>query len=543
LATEVDIQDVVAASLSDVGGTRADNQDLYGDFRHGTGGRLLVLADGMGGRGGGASASRICVDAFADYFRKPGTPSERLVECFKDANQQILEHAGSNKKLRGMGTTGVALLFCDEGSLVAWVGDSRAYRWRDGTLEPLTQDHSLVQEWVRTGVLSAEEAAKHPRRNELLRAVGIGPELEADLAPLDLRAGDRFLLCSDGLSGVVPHAEIAATIAREAPDDAARLLIERAIALGGTDNITVQVAAFGADLRAAVDRTPEFPPPLTEQVEAALRRRARRAPGLHGSSALLGAGAAVFLSVIAFSYWSRTTARPTPPLPEPAPAVARSEAPIPRGAIEIVSPRPRAPAPAVQREEPPAPAPAEPRAPEPQPEATEPETPPAERAALEPVVPPAAPAPEIEPEAAPTEPARASVPAPGSTPSEARETVEVRKTFEPLAPAETLGLDPQVHAFVARWLEAAGNGDLEAFRSLGFPIGEEEFAATWARWEDFRVTLAEIESERSRDGRVYLRVVMSYAFHDARGRWRTEDDHRVVLAEGADGLRFRARWR
>ncbi len=531
MPTDVDIQDVVAASLSDVGGTRADNQDLFGDYRHGTGGRLLVLADGMGGRGGGANASRICVDAFAEYFRKSGTPEERLVECFEDANRQILEHASTDEKLQGMGTTGVALLFADEGSLVAWVGDSRAYRWRAGVLEPLTEDHSLVQEWVRSGVLSPEEAATHPRRNELMRAVGISPKLEADVARIELRWGDRFLLCSDGLSGVVSHEEITATIGRETPDDAARFLIDRAIELGGTDNITVQVAAFGADLRAAVDRTEEFPPPITEQVEAALRRRERRAPALHASSALFGAGAAIFLSLVAFGYWSRTTQAPDPPRPDPVATVARRRAAPPLApAREIpVVPTPKPP----RVEEPPetgAPVRIDPpRAIEPH----GPSEPPAATAAL-----PPSPQAPLAPPAAPAE-MEASAPA-GPAPR-TRLVKTGGDAFEPLAPAETLGLDPEVHAFVANWLEAAANGDLAEYRALGFPVSDEEFEATYMRWEDFRVTRAEVE--RSREGRIYLRVVLSYAFHDARGRWRTEDDHRVVLIETPAGLRYQARWR
>ena len=512
MPTDADIQDVVAASRSDVGGTRADNQDLFGDYRHGTGGRLLVLADGMGGRAGGANASRICVDAFAEYFRSSGTPRERLVECFENANRQILEHASTDEKLQGMGTTGVALLFADEGSLIAWVGDSRAYRWRAGVLEPLTQDHSVVQEWVRSGVLSPEEAANHPRRNELTRAVGIRPQLEADVASIDLRSGDRFLLCSDGLSGVVPHDEIAATIGRETPDDAARFLIDRAIELGGTDNITVQVAAFGADLRAAVDRAAEFPPPITEQLEAALRRRERRAPALHASSALLGAGAAIFLSLVAFGYWARTTQRPVP-----APAVVRAQA---------------APGPASARAVRVVPTPKPPRVEEP--------------GTIEPharTEPPAATASPRAPLAPPAAPAEVESPRPGNPAGRAPPANPSAAFFEPLGSAETLGLDPEVHAFVANWLEAAGNGDLAAYRTLGFPVSNEEFEATYMRWEDFRVTLAEVEPGRSRDGRVYLRVLLSYAFHDARGRWRTEDDHRVVLIETPEGLRYYARWR
>ena len=518
MATEVDIQDIVAASQSDVGGKRSDNQDLFGDFRHGSGGRLLMLADGMGGRRGGASASRVCVDALSDYFQdETGTPEERLVRCFEHANRLILEHANSDESLKGMGTTGVALLFTTDGAYVAWVGDSRAYRWRAGVLVPLTRDHSLVQEWVRTGVLSAEEAASHPRRNELLRAVGIAPEIEVEVVAVDLRPGDRFLLCSDGLCGVVPHDEMAETIARHDPEDAARRFVERAMELRSRDNITVQVAAFGEDLRAAQGY--EHVPPVTEQVEAALRRRERRGPSLHGSSALFGAGAAVFLSLVAFSYWNSISTRPEPqPYPERAQATRRVE----RGSVE---PRPRArPQPRPEElaqskpqsvEVPPKPAPLAPSEPEP----------------IR-FVPPAQEKPS-EPETLPASPAAEAYEAPSAPPA----------PLESFPSATALGIAPAVHAFVSDWLEAARDGDLDRYRALGFPISDAEFESSYARWEDFRVQSADVDVRRSRPDRVYLRVVLSYAFHDARGRWRTEDEHRIVLAETPDGLRYHARWR
>ena len=149
------------------------------------------------------------------------------------ANERVFRMSVESPHLRGMGTTGVALLLGPAGAAwVAHVGDSRAYRLRQGRIELLTEDHSWVGEEVRARRLTPEEAEVHPRRSALLRSIGVDPEVEVDVTPVPIESGDRFLLCSDGLSGVVPHAEITATIAREAPDDAARLLIERAIALG-----------------------------------------------------------------------------------------------------------------------------------------------------------------------------------------------------------------------------------------------------------------------------------------------------------------------
>jgi len=247
VATRIDIKSIVAVSLSDVGPTRPENQDRCGDVRDSSA-RLLVIADGMGGHRGGATASAACVAAFEDSFKGAAASSEeRLLAAFERANDEIFTRSCSDQNVAGMGTTGVALLLASDGeACVGWVGDSRAYLWRDGSLRQLTFDHSLVEEWVRIGVLSAEEAENHPRRAELTRAIGISDEVLPDFRSLPILAGDRFMLCSDGLCGIVPAEQIAAVLGSEPPERAIRALLELAVKGGTRDNITVQIAEIGA---------------------------------------------------------------------------------------------------------------------------------------------------------------------------------------------------------------------------------------------------------------------------------------------------------
>jgi PPM family protein phosphatase len=240
------VLDVEVVSLSDVGQKRANNQDAHGVFTRPSGERLLVIADGMGGHRGGEIASQVAVDAIAAAFEaSTASPSELLLDAFQSANVRVRERAHRETQLSGMGTTGVALWLGRKGrAWVAHVGDSRAYRFRDGTLEPLTNDHSVVGELLRRGLLSPAEADAHPRRNELIRSIGSMEEMEIDVAEIDARHGDRFLLCSDGLCCVVDDAEIAAVLSRATFAAAAHELIEIAKARGGPDNITVQIAAL-----------------------------------------------------------------------------------------------------------------------------------------------------------------------------------------------------------------------------------------------------------------------------------------------------------
>ncbi len=251
------------ASQTDVGRLRAANEDSCGLFDGAGGARLLVVADGMGGHRGGATASQLAVATIGEFFEQyfgraawiEGDPAasggeKTLRRAIGEANRRIFALAQTDPELEGMGTTVVAfLLELREPGLrgaVAHVGDSRAYRHRQGRLETLTTDHSVVAEMHRRGLISAEEALFHPRRNEILRSVGLLPTVEIEAKRVDLEAGDSILLCSDGLSGVLDEEEIAAVVARESPEDAVETLIRLANERGGPDNITVQLFALPA---------------------------------------------------------------------------------------------------------------------------------------------------------------------------------------------------------------------------------------------------------------------------------------------------------
>jgi serine/threonine protein phosphatase PrpC len=232
------------ASISDTGRQRSNNQDSYGEGRAPSGARWIMVADGMGGHAGGATASRVAVETVSSVVASSSdAPDVALRSALEAANRMVHDEAQRNEQLAGMGTTGVAALFSSDGTaFVANVGDSRAYRMRNGALEQITIDHSLVAEMHRRGMITEEEALVHPRRNEVLRSLGVEPDVQVDLHQLELEPGDLFLLCSDGLSGVVRDAEIAAVMHREAPAQAVRTLVDFANSRGGPDNVTVQIA-------------------------------------------------------------------------------------------------------------------------------------------------------------------------------------------------------------------------------------------------------------------------------------------------------------
>jgi len=241
----LDVAAIETASGTDVGRVRAVNQDRCEEFQISTGARLLVLADGMGGHAGGEHASRIAVDTIGEVFcNERGEAVLTLRRAFDAANEAILREARHRSELHGMGTTAVALLISPDGAWTANVGDSRAYRVRDMEIDLLTEDHSVVFEAVRLGRITPSEARTHPLRNRLLRCLGLESGVSVDVEHVDIACGDRFLLCSDGLWGELEERELCAVLATERPDDAVRILIERANESGGEDNITVQVAAI-----------------------------------------------------------------------------------------------------------------------------------------------------------------------------------------------------------------------------------------------------------------------------------------------------------
>jgi PPM family protein phosphatase len=217
------------AALTDVGREREGNEDSL-LLRP----PLFAVADGMGGAQAGEVASGMAVETLAGA-REPGD----LAPVVEEANARIHRRAKEDSGLEGMGTT-VTAAFVAGGTLtIAHVGDSRAYRLRGGELEQLTEDHSLVGNLVRMGSITPAEAEDHPQRSVILRAVGVDARVEVDVDEHDVADGDVYLLCSDGLSGMVRDEVIAETLGLGASlEDTAEMLIQLANASGGRDNIT-----------------------------------------------------------------------------------------------------------------------------------------------------------------------------------------------------------------------------------------------------------------------------------------------------------------
>lgn len=242
---------VVRAVLrTDVGLVRSENQD-FGTYTSPEeeqechpGGRLLIVADGMGGHRGGATASRLAGETVKAQYLGSETRDipTALRESLIRANARIFSEAQSNPELRGMGTTTSALAVRGNDAWFAHVGDSRIYLVRGGQIKQLTDDHSLVASMVREGLLTVKEAETHPRRNVLQRSMGVAEDVEIDVrGPYELQDGDVFILCSDGLHGVVKEEELA-EIAKMPIDAAADEYLRRALERGAPDNVTVIVA-------------------------------------------------------------------------------------------------------------------------------------------------------------------------------------------------------------------------------------------------------------------------------------------------------------
>lgn len=233
------------AGRTDVGRQRSDNEDAFLEDD-----RLFCVADGMGGARAGEVASRIAVETLADGGEPGGAAEAMLAETARAANRRIHELGLSDESLKGMGTTFTAVLVHDGDVVTGHVGDSRLYRLRDGTLERLTRDHSLVEELVRRGELDPDEAAVHPQRSILTRALGPDPEVEVETFTTPGREGDVYLLCSDGLTSMVSDERMAAILRNARTlDDAAGALVDEANEAGGRDNITVVLFRLGADDR------------------------------------------------------------------------------------------------------------------------------------------------------------------------------------------------------------------------------------------------------------------------------------------------------
>jgi PPM family protein phosphatase len=239
--------------LTDSGCQRQNNEDAIGcrqpddPAQRAAKGLLALVADGMGGHLAGEVASRTALEIISQtYFTSAVAPAAALAAAFQAANQAIHTAAHSDPTLKGMGTTCTALVLSAEGAYAAHIGDSRLYLVRSGTIVRLTDDHSMVAEMLRHGLLSPAEARQHADRHVLLRALGVAPTADLSLweTPLLLCDGDRFVLCSDGLHDLVTDDEINELAAAAAPAEACAQLVALARARGGPDNISVSVLSL-----------------------------------------------------------------------------------------------------------------------------------------------------------------------------------------------------------------------------------------------------------------------------------------------------------
>lgn len=239
---------VISFGKTDTGRKRGNNEDnlLVDDAR-----RLYAVADGMGGHASGETASRLAVETLTSAPGLAQAPADEVVAqaamelAVKDANHAVLRQAASQPALKGMGTTLTALLIHGPVAVVAHVGDSRAYLLRDGLLRQITNDHSLVAEHVRSGVMSPAQAKTSPLRHVITRAIGIDQNLEVESLTLPLQGRDTFLLCTDGLMELVEDNEIAGILKAADPKAAVERLIDLANDRGGVDNITAVVIRLG----------------------------------------------------------------------------------------------------------------------------------------------------------------------------------------------------------------------------------------------------------------------------------------------------------
>jgi protein phosphatase len=267
------------AERTDTGRQRKGNEDAY--FARSP---LFAVADGMGGAQAGEVASAAAIEAIERGLPDgPGSPEERLASLVLDANERIIAMAAEDQGRAGMGTTMTAAYLTETEVAVAHVGDSRLYRLRDGELERLTEDHTLVAELERQGKITQEEAGRHPQRSIITRALGAEPDIQVDHHTWPARDGDVYLICSDGLM-MFPEERIG-EIVRTAPDlrSAARALVDAANAGGGRDNITVvlfrveevDAARSIADQDTSTGMPAVAPPPPTEEPRRTEPRRPR----------------------------------------------------------------------------------------------------------------------------------------------------------------------------------------------------------------------------------------------------------------------------
>lgn len=264
------------AARSDIGLVRQGNEDSgY------AGGHMLVVADGMGGHAAGELASATAIATFAELDREP--PGDQVLTALADAVDQAHDELsrviGGSPDFAGMGTTVTALSWEGDRVALAHVGDSRAYLLRNGQLQQLTKDHTFVQTLVDAGRITPEEAAVHEKRNLLVKALDGVHHVEPDLSMREVKPGDRFLLCSDGLSGVLTTDELRELLSGGDPTGTVTSLVERALEAGAPDNVTCVVADLVADADQPITETPNTAMPVVVGAASELRNR-DRLPGI-----------------------------------------------------------------------------------------------------------------------------------------------------------------------------------------------------------------------------------------------------------------------
>jgi protein phosphatase len=281
---------VTAAVSTDVGLVREGNEDSYL-----TDEPLFAVADGMGGHRGGEVASQLAVETLEKLFKKR---IGELPDQVQEANRVVFERSVVDEKVAGMGTTLTAALVEGDRVRLAHVGDSRAYLLRDGDLRLLTEDHTLVHRMVTEGEISKEEAETHPQRSVLTRALGVDTAVDVDDDTVQVRPGDRLLLCTDGLTSMVSEQAVEEVL-RAVPDpqEAAQRLVQLANEGGGTDNTTVVVLDFSDDAPAA--RPKEEPTPSSEAIAPAPTPKPARSRRRLPRKLLLWIGIIVALVVVA----------------------------------------------------------------------------------------------------------------------------------------------------------------------------------------------------------------------------------------------------
>jgi PPM family protein phosphatase len=258
--------EIDACVLTHAGNVRTNNEDSVSLVRPtdkgslSSHGLLALVADGMGGHEGGEFASQLALQEIVrSYYRNDAPPSAALERAMGDANREVYRASRTNPLLKGMGTTCVALVLCDDEAWWGWIGDSRLYLLRNGKIYRLSEDHTVVQDMVRRGLITAEEAHSHSDRSVLERALGTRKTVEPGLAanPIRLAAGDRLLLCSDGLHDLVEDEEMVRDAGEGTVTTAAEKLLHLALDRGGHDNVSVVL------LEARLESGATKKPPIT----------------------------------------------------------------------------------------------------------------------------------------------------------------------------------------------------------------------------------------------------------------------------------------